>query len=267
MENIVSDQNEPLLFSVEDGVARLHFNRPAGLNAIDVPMAEAFHSACQRMQHMQGLRVVVLSGAGRAFMAGGDLASFQRDLPNASATAEDIIRPLHAGLVILTGLPQPVVASLHGAVAGAGVSIALACDLAIAADNVRFSIAYARIGASVDAGCSWSLPRIVGLRKAMELSLLADTIDAAEVLRLGLVNRVVQSANLADEVETLVLRLASGPTAAYGRIKRLLRENFNHLGEQLDAERAAFCACARDEDFREGLQAFFEKRPPNFLGR
>ncbi|MES2256996.1 MAG: enoyl-CoA hydratase-related protein [Pseudomonadota bacterium] len=262
----MSDQNAPLLFSVEAGVARLHFNRPAVLNAIDVPMAEALHAACRRLQHWPGLRVVVLSGEGRAFMAGGDLASFHDSLADAPATAGHMITPLHAALLILTELPQPVIACLHGAIAGAGVSIALACDLAIAADDARFSIAYARIGASLDAGCSWSLPRIVGLRKAMELSLLATTIDAGEALRLGLVNCVVPPAQLADEVAMLVRRLVVGPTAAYGRIKRLLRMHQGRLAEHLEAERTAFCAGAADHDFREGVLAFFDKRAANFIG-
>ncbi|CAG4884793.1 Enoyl-CoA hydratase [Georgfuchsia toluolica] len=216
---------------------------------------------------MKGLRVILLSGQGKAFMAGGDLAAFHADLTAAPATAASLIKHLHAGLVIMTELPQPVIARLHGSVAGAGVSIALACDLAIAADNARFALAYSRIGASLDAGGSWSLPRIVGLRKAMELSLFSDPLDADEAHRLGLVNRVVPSAMLVAETDAWIRRLASGPTGCYGRIKRLLRASYaNHLVQQLDAEQAAFCECAASNDFAEGLNAFFEKRPANFQG-
>lgn len=265
---MISDPNQPLLLEIEAGVARIRFNRPAALNAIDVAMARAFHDACQRLQREIGIRVIVLSGEGKAFMAGGDLAGFHTDLAAAPETADAMIEPLHAGLAIMTELPQPVVACLHGAVAGAGVSIALACDLAIAADNTRIAPAYSRIGASPDAGCSWSLPRIVGLRKAMELSLLADPLDAAEALRLGLVNRVVPAAALATETEAWVRRLADGPTLAYGKIKQLLRASHaTQLVQQLSAERAAFLACAATHDFAEGMNAFFEKRQANFRGR
>ncbi|MDO8312700.1 MAG: enoyl-CoA hydratase-related protein, partial [Sideroxyarcus sp.] len=228
----------------------------------------AFHEACQNLQHMIAIRVIVLSGEGKAFMAGGDLASFHADLAAAPETARAMIEPLHAGLVILTELPQPVIACLHGAVAGAGVSIALACDLAIAADNTRFALAYSRIGTSLDAGGSWSLPRIVGLRKAMELSLLAAPLDAGDALRLGLVNRVVPLAELTIETEGWVQRLAAGPTVAYGKIKHLLRTSqTTQLVQQLSDEQAAFCACAKSDDFAEGLNAFFEKRQANFVGR
>ncbi len=264
----MSDTTAPLLLDIADGIARLRFNRPAGLNAIDRPMAICFHDACQTLQQTPDLRAVVISGEGKAFMAGGDLASFHAGLPNASAAAKAIIDPVHAGLNLLTQLPQPVIASLHGAVAGAGVSIALACDFAIAADNARFALAYSRIGTSLDAGCTWSLPRIVGLRKALELSLLADPFDAAEALRLGLINRVVPFDTLANEVDALAQRLAAGPTVAYGRIKQLLRASHGTpFAEQLDAEQAAFCACATTEDFAEGLNAFFDKRPARFRGR
>jgi 2-(1,2-epoxy-1,2-dihydrophenyl)acetyl-CoA isomerase len=264
---MISDPKQPLLLDVAAGVARIRFNRPAALNAIDVAMARAFHDACQRLQRASDIRVIVLSGEGKAFMAGGDLAGFHADLAAAPETARAMIEPLHTGLAIMTELPQPVIACLHGAVAGAGVSIALACDLAIAADNTRFALAYSRIGASIDAGCSWSLPRIVGLRKAMELSLLADPLDASDALRLGLVNRVVPAAALAIETEVWVQRLAAGPTAAYGKIKHLLRTSHaTQLAQQFNAEQAAFLACAASDDFAEGLHAFFEKRQAKFVG-
>ncbi|HLY57495.1 MAG TPA: enoyl-CoA hydratase-related protein [Stellaceae bacterium] len=258
----------PLLLSCDAGVAHIRFNRPASLNAIDEESAQVFLAACRTIESTEGIRAVVLSGEGKAFMAGGDLARFRAEPQNADRIAEAMIRPLHEGLRVLARLPAPVIGSLHGAVAGAGFSLACFCDLAIAAERTRFSPAYSRIAATADGSYSWSLPRIVGLRKAMEISLLAETFDAAEALRLGLVNHVVPDDRLAAETTALARRLADGPTFAYGRIKNLLRASLDHdLETQLDQERDAFCAAARTADFAEGIRAFFEKTPPRFTGR
>lgn len=263
----MSDASSPLVVELEGAIAHLRFNRPGAMNAIDAEMAESFLSACRMLESAQDIRVVVLSGEGRSFMAGGDLASFHQDFERAPETARAIIDPLHEALMILVKLDQPVIGCLHGAVAGVGVSIALACDLAIAGDDARFNLAYARIGACPDGSGSWSLPRIVGLRKAMELVLLSETVDATEALSLGLVNRVVPAASLRDETAALAARLAGGPTKAYGQVKQLLRAaQTNSIVEQMWAERDAFAACARSRDFAEGVSAFFEKRSPAFAG-
>src|SRR5207247_366640 len=197
----------------------IRLNRPSVLNALDEAMAQALLDACRTIQASDGIRVIVLNGEGRAFMAGGDLAGFHADFAQAALTATKLIDPLHQALGVLAALPQPVLGSLHGPVAGDGVSLALACDLAIAADDTTFNLAYTRIGASADGASSWTLPRIVGLRRAMEIALLADNIDAAEALRLGMVNRVASRDLLAVQTEELAQRLASGPTYAYGRMK------------------------------------------------
>lgn len=263
----MTTSSSPILFAVRDGIARIGFNRPASLNAIDQAMSESMRSICYELAERKDVRVIVMSGAGSAFMAGGDLSRFHADKERAAQTADTLIKPLHTALMTLTSLPQPVIASVHGAVAGAGVSIALAADLCIAATGTQFNLAYARIGASPDASGTWSLPRVVGTRKALELTLLAETLGAEEALRLGIVNQVVPAHSLADETEALVRRLAAGPAFAYGRIKRLIRSSFeNSLERQLDAEREAFCACAGTADFSEGLDAFFEKRRPVFRG-
>jgi 2-(1,2-epoxy-1,2-dihydrophenyl)acetyl-CoA isomerase len=175
---------------------------------------------------------------------------------------------MHGGIRILAGLAAPVVACVHGAVAGGGLGLALGCDLVLAAEDTKFSVAYPLIGASADCSTSWSLPRLVGLHKAMELALLSDAFTAAEALRLGIVNRVVPSASLAAEAAALTQRLANGPTQAYGRLKSLLRASLaNGLDAQLDAEAAGFRACAGTADFREGTTAFLEKRNARFSGR
>jgi 2-(1,2-epoxy-1,2-dihydrophenyl)acetyl-CoA isomerase len=264
----MSQTAAPVLCQVDGGIARIRFNRPQVLNAMDVDMAVAFRDICRRLADGSEARAIVISGEGAAFMAGGDIGRFHADPAGAPQMAKAIIEPLHQGLAILAELSLPVVVACHGAVAGAGVSLALAGEFAIAADNARFSFAYARIGTSPDASLSWSLPRVVGLRRAMELILLGESIDANEALRLGLVNRVVPVARLEEEVLAFARRLATGPTFAYGRIKRLLRASLdNDLTAQMDAEQAAFCGCAGSADFAEGIAAFFEKRQAAFQGR
>jgi 2-(1,2-epoxy-1,2-dihydrophenyl)acetyl-CoA isomerase len=231
-------------------------------------MAEGLEAAVERLAGKADLRVIVLRGAGRGFMAGGDLGVIQRGLDEGGEHVDALMLPLHRALVRLAGMAQPVIASLHGPVAGAGMSVAMAADLAIAADDAAFTLAYTRVGTSPDGSASWHLGRLVGLRKALEIALLADTIDAAEALRLGLVNFVVPAGALEARTAALAGRLAAGPTLAYGRIKRLLRESLaRDLPAQLDAERAAFHAGMATEDFREGVAAFLGKRKPVFGGR
>ena len=263
----MNDKDSPVLLTHAGGVATIRFNRPAALNAINQELAEGLLAAVRALQEHPSTRAVVLCGEGKAFMAGGDLARFQADLAAAPHTARAIIEPLHAALALLAALPAPVLASVHGAVAGAGVSVALACDLCIAADDTQFNLAYARIGASPDGSSSWSLPRVVGLRKAMELALLCESVDAAEALRLGMVNKVVPRASLADLTEAMARRLAGGATIALGHTKRLLRASSgNTLTQQMALELAAFCDCAATGDFKEGLDAFFGKRKAGFSG-
>lgn len=258
----------PLILEADGPVATITLNRPKSLNALDVPMAEALEAAVLTLQQKPDLRVIVLKGAGRGFMAGGDLGVIQRAFAEGPEVVDSIMLPLHRTLVRLAEMPQPVIASLHGPVAGAGMSVALAADLAIAADDAKFTLAYARIGTSPDGSGTWHLPRLVGLRKALEIALLADTIDAHEALRLHLVNQVVPAAELGSATTALAQRLAAGPTQAYGRIKRLLRKSADRdLPAQLDAERAAFHQSMKTDDFREGIAAFLGKRPPTYQGR
>lgn len=262
-----SAEAAPILLDIAEGIARIRFNRPQVLNAIDEPAVLALKAAVDKVAKDESVRVVVLSGEGRAFLAGGDVGRFHAAGRDAPKVVNAIIDPFHHAILTLAAMPAPVIASLHGAVAGAGVSVALAADLAIAADDIKLTLAYTRIGTSPDGSASFSLPRVVGLRKAMEIALLSDTLDAAEALRLGLVNKVVPAADLKSETDILAQRLAAGPTLAYGRIKHLLRASFGHsLSDQLHAERDAFVACAGTRDFAEGAAAFVEKRAPKFEG-
>ena len=256
----MSGASEPLLVWQEHHILHLRFNRPDVLNAIDVAMARAFLGACQAAAADPSIRVVVMSGAGRAFVSGGDLGQFRQ---SPAETASALIDPIHAGVALLAGLQAPVLASLHGFVAGAGVSLAAAADLAIAAEGTRFNLAYVNVGASCDAGASWSLPRLVGLRRALGIALLGETFTADEALRFGLVNRVVPAEVLDAETQTVARRIAERPPLAVGKIKRLMRDSFGRdLQSQLDAERDAFQECVATAEFKEALEAFFA-RPRN----
>lgn len=261
------DQAEsPVLLAIEHAVAIITLNRSRVLNAIDEHMAQALADALGRIARDGTARVLLLRGEGRAFCAGGDVARFSEEDP--AAAVEAIIDPFHAALRALDALKLPTLAAVQGPVAGAGFSLALACDLCIAADDAVFTMAYARIGASPDGSATYRLPRLVGERKALELAMLAEPVRAPEALTLGLVNRVVPAADLAGEALALARQLAQGPTTAYARIKHLVRHALgNDLPAQLDLEREAFLAGTGTADFREGVQAFLAKRSPQFEGR
>ncbi|WP_179403276.1 enoyl-CoA hydratase/isomerase family protein [Burkholderia guangdongensis] len=258
----MTDRHEDaVLLDMQNGIARVRFNRPRHLNAISPELAACFLQRCRDIQADRNCRAVVISGEGRAFMAGGDLSCFHEDFSRAAETARIIIEPMNEALSILVSLPFPVVASLHGPVAGAGMSVALACDLAIASQDVQFSFGYTQIGTSPDVGLSWMLPRMIGLRKAMGIALLGESLTADQALQLGLVNRVTAKEDLADETDKLLSALAAGPTVAYGQTKRLLRTSSGHsLEQQLSAELESFQTCANTEDFARGVTAFIEKR-------
>jgi 2-(1,2-epoxy-1,2-dihydrophenyl)acetyl-CoA isomerase len=256
----------PVHIERDGAIATLVFNRPEQLNALDLPSAQAFAAACASLAQDAGVRAVVLRGQGRCFGAGGDLQSFAGNDP--AEHAGRLIDAMHQGLMHLAALNAPVIASLHGSVAGGSMSLALGCDLAIAADNSRFNLAYAKVAANCDVGGSWSLPRLVGLRRAMQIALLSETINADDALALGLVNRVVPFAELGIATRDWAERLAQGPTLAYGRMKRLLRGSFDHdLATQLELEKQGFQASATTDDFAEAVAAFFARRPAQFNGR
>ncbi|MBW8270426.1 enoyl-CoA hydratase/isomerase family protein [Caldovatus aquaticus] len=259
----------PVLTSREQGgIVRIRLNRPAVLNALDQAMVEALHAAVGALAGDPSVRCVVLSGEGRGFMAGGDIGLFRAAGREAPAVIGRLIEPFHAALRLLAALPAPVIASLHGPVAGGGMSLALATDLAIAAEDTRFALAYLRLGVSPDGGGTWALPRLVGLRRAMGIALLGEELDARAALDLGLVNRVVPNERLEAETMAIARRLAAGPAQAIARTKALLRASLGRdLAAQLDAERDAFLACAGTADFAEGVAAFLERRAPSFTGR
>lgn len=266
---VTAGQNAPVLLEKSGGVVKLIFNRPESLNAISPEFAECFLEKCREIEQDDGCRAVLLCGAGRAFMAGGDLSRFHSDFENAPSIATSMIVPMNTALSILSNLPIPVIARLHGAVAGAGMSVAMACDLAIAAERTVFSFGYTQIGASPDLGLSWRLPNSIGLRRAMGLALMGQSVNAEEALRIGLINKVVEGGNLIDVTDALLERLANGPTVSYAKTKCLMRGAADRgLTEQVNEELVAFIECSRTQDFITGVSAFIDKsKTVNFAGR
>jgi len=261
--------NDTVLLSRDGPVATLTLNRPDALNALNPEMIETLVQHVATVAADDSLRVVVLCGAGRHFMAGGDIRSFAEKLSETPAERSDgfarMIGRLHAAIEHMHRMPHPVVARVRGACAGFGLSLMNACDLVVAADDSYFASAYRQIGLTPDGGGSWWLPRLVGTRKAMEILLLSERFGAADALSLGLVNRVVPPAELDSATNALVQTLAAGPVHATRRAKRLVRESLSRtLSEQLEAEAASFAACAGTADFVEGITAFVQKRTPQF---
>jgi len=259
--------SDALLFEQHGAIGTLTFNRPQVFNAMNDELILLLRDLTASLMDSTTLRVLVVRGAGKAFLAGGDVGLFYQRMDVIADEVKPMGDALHAGIINLRNLPFPVIAQIHGAVAGAGLSVALACDFAIASDDAKFSTAYAKIGLSPDGGSTFFLPRIVGMRKALELVMLSETIDAAQAGELGLVNRVVPAAELDAEVQKLAERLARGATQAFARAKRLITQSFSTpIQQHLDDEIAFFSECARTADFREGVTAFVEKRKPEFKG-
>ena len=257
----------PILLDYRDAVAVLSLNRPDTLNAVDPGMIEALSAACCSLADNPSVRAVVLRGNGDHFMAGGDLNWFRLQVAEPEAVCrerfEALIRNVQATVASIRTMDKPVVAAVHGAVAGFGLSLMMACDLALASEEAYFTLAYSKIGLSPDGGATWSLPRQVGLKQAMEIALLGDRFDAPHAQKLGLVNRVISRAGLDAEALSLAMKLAAGPAMALARTKALLNQSgSNTLEQQLIAEQSLFTKCTVETDFSEGLNAFFERRKP-----
>ena len=264
---------DELLATLDEGVVVLTLNRPESRNALSDTLSPALRQIFARLPDMPDARCVVVTGAGSAFCAGGDVKGMgQQPHSDRPTTREGVIAELTQRQRSLTGalysLPQPTIAALPGAAAGAGFSIALACDLRIAAESAFVTTGFANIGLAGDYGASFFLPHLVGQAKARELFFTADRVDAATCLELGIVNRVVPGEQLMDETMTLARRLAAGPSQAYGLMKQNLDRS---LREDLDTclahEAEATVTSASTEDHREAVRAFLEKRKPVFKGR
>ena len=255
----------PLLVERHGAIVSLCFNRPQALNAVDVPMAQALLAALREIAQDPTVRALVLRGAGKGFMAGGDLATLRADPVQGAA---DLLGPLHAALQVMANLNAPVIAQVHGVAAGAGLSLMLQADYVLAAHDTRFNLAYINLGTSCDVGASWALPRLVGVRRALEIALLGDTLNATDAERFGLVNKLVPADQLQAQTDAMAQRLSTGPTLAYGAMKRLMRTSLDHdFATQLRLEEDAFSQCAATQDFRTGIEAFYAKQPARFAGQ
>jgi 2-(1,2-epoxy-1,2-dihydrophenyl)acetyl-CoA isomerase len=260
-----------LLEAVKDGVAVLTLNRPERLNAMSRSMLDGLLEALPRLGEDAAVGTVVLTGAGRGFCAGGDVKAMAEGSEMGGVTLEERAQGLRARMEVsrwLHEMPKPTIAMVRGAAAGAGLSLALACDLRMAADSARFGTAFARVGYSGDFGGSYFLTQLVGTAKARELYFTADMLDAQQALGLGLVNRVIPDSRLEEETMALAARLAKGPRIALRYMKRNLNAaESGTLKELLDLEAWHHSRCGMTEDHREAAKAFVEKREPLFRGR
>ncbi len=259
---------ETILFEKSAGVANVALNRPRKLNAFDGEMHEELYDALEAADSDDEVRCVVLRGEGRGFSAGADLAGIVEGTDGEPGLGEYLRSNYNRLVSRMVAIEKPIIAALHGPVYGAGVGVALACDLRIAAESAKFSVAFIKIGLMPDAGVSFFLPRVVGLGRAMEMSLLGDAVEAEEALGIGLVNRVVPDERLAEETAALARRLAAMPTAAIGKVKHSLYASFeSDLETALEREAEGQTFCGYTQDHKEGVAAFFEKREARFTGR
>jgi 2-(1,2-epoxy-1,2-dihydrophenyl)acetyl-CoA isomerase len=259
--------HETLILEVRDGVAHLTLNRPDAANGIDLTMARELEQAVLSLAGDPNVRAVLLTGAGARFCGGGDVKTFGEQGEGLPAYLREVTTRLHVAIAGLVRLDAPVVAAVQGSAAGAGMGLVGAADLALAAESAKFVMAYTGIGVTPDGSSSWFLPRLVGLKRSLELTLTNRVLTAAEALDLGLVTRVVPDGDLPQEAEALAAHLAAGPTQALAGAKRLLHASLEStLETHLAHESDEMTAAAATADATEGIAAFVAKRAPEFRG-
>jgi 2-(1,2-epoxy-1,2-dihydrophenyl)acetyl-CoA isomerase len=256
---------ETIRLEVDAGIATLTLDRPDALNALTVPMKRELLTAFRSIGRDRSVRAVILTGAGRAFCAGQDLK--ERLEADAAPLGVELRERYNPIIRAMRRLDQPIVGAINGVAAGAGASLAFACDLRLAAETASFALAFGRIGLVPDSGATWLLPRLVGPAKAAELALLGETMSAADAERFGLVARVVPIDALADEARAVASKLAALAPRALALTKRALERAWSFdLDEALEDEAQRQALAGASADHREGLAAFLEKRPPRFTG-
>jgi len=252
---------------VRDHVAHLTLNRPEAMNSIDVDLARDLMYATLECDESADVRAVLITGNGRMFCSGGDLKTFAGKGETLPHYLKEVTTYLHAALSRLTRMDAPVVAAVQGSAAGAGLSLACACDFVLASAEAKLTMAYTRAGLVPDGSSTYFLPRIVGLRRALDLTLTNRVLSATEAMELGIVTRVVPTAELVDQARALAGELAQGPTKAFGAAKRLLHSGWTGtLETQMELETRAIADIARTADAQEGIAAFTQKRAPEFIG-
>ncbi len=260
--------SETILVNVDGPVARITLNRPESANGLTLPMSRELLQAAIRCDEDASVRAIVLTGAGKLFCAGGDLKSFAETGDGLGAALKEMTVYLHGAISRLVLGDAPVIVAVNGTAAGAGMSLAVAGDLAIASENAKFTMAYTAAGLSPDGSSTFFLPRLIGVRRTQELMLTNRRLSAAEALEWGLINQVVGESEVLKEAEELAHKLAEGPTKSFGIVKKLLATSFSEtLETQMEFEASGIAASAMTEDGQEGIRAFLEKRKPVFVGR
>ena len=260
---------ETVQVEMRDAVGLITLNRPASLNALTTEVGQEFQKAVAEVQE-SGARAIVLTGAGRAFCAGGDLREMQKIAERegkVEAFFDEPLKMLNECILLIRRAPVPFIAAVNGAASGGGCNLALACDLVVAGEGAKFNQAFIKIGLVPDCGGTFILPRLVGWKRATELMMTGEVVTAARALEMGMINAVVPDDELLPRALAMAEKLAGAPTAAIGRIKELLEASAtNDYGEQLELERKVQIKSGLTKDFREGVAAFIEKRPPKFVG-
>jgi len=256
-----------LLFLQKDGVATIKFNRPEAFNALDFGLGNDLVEALETCADDKKTKVVIITGVGKAFCAGGDL-SLIKNSSNTSDTLRQLIKVANLAILGIRQMPKPVIASINGVTSGVGMSIAAACDLRICASAAKFKQAYTSVGLVPDGGWTMLIPMLVGFGKASELALLDTMFGAAEAMQLGFVNNVVNDSELDKATYSIALKMACGPSVAYGIVKNNLNHAlFRNLEYQLELERKSMIEVTKTEDAQEGIAAFLEKRKPRYSGK
>jgi 2-(1,2-epoxy-1,2-dihydrophenyl)acetyl-CoA isomerase len=261
-------QYKTLLFNVKNNVAHITLNRPEAANAINLDLAKDLVQAIMRCDEDPLIRAVLITGTGPMFCSGGDVKSFAAQGEKLPYYMKEVTTYFHVAVSYLMRMDPPVVAAVHGSAAGAGISLACACDIVFAAESARFTMAYTRVGLTPDGGSTYMLSRLVGPKRTIELMLTNRVLSAKEAFDWGIVTRVVSDKDMIPEAKTMANKLAAGPTKTFGVTKRLIQSGLvESLEAQMKHESRSIAEMARTSDGREGIDAFLEKRAPDFRGQ